>query len=241
MMKKIGIALVIVIALIAGSLLWLRDNLDGLVRDAIEDYGSAMTKAKVSVGSVSIDVANGACVIREFEVGNPQGFSTPYAFRVNELTLALDPASLTENAILVKKIEIQSPEVIYEKGERITNFDAIQKNIADYLGPSEQSSSDGKRLMVEEFKMQNAKAYASAAFMDGKTVDVDLPDLIMRDVGKKEGGITPGELGQRIADAMKKQLTGAISFDKLGKAAQRAGEAIGEAASGAADKIKSLF
>lgn len=237
MMKKIGIALMIVIVLIAGSLLWLRDNLDGLLRDAIEDYGSAMTKAKVSVGSVSIDIANGACVIREFEVGNPQGFSSPYAFKVNEFTLALDPATITENVILVKKIAIQSPEVIYEKGERITNFDVIQKNIADYVGPSEQSSSEGKKLIVEEFKMRGAKAQASAPFMDGEMVMVDLPNLSMRNIGKAEGGVTAGELGQRIAASMQKQLIKAVNFDKLAKAAQ----SIGEAAGGAVDKIKGLF
>ena len=240
-MKKVGIALLVIIAVIAGALYWLRNNLDGLVRDAIAQYGSEMTQAKVSVGSVKIDAVNGEGIISDFEIGNPQGFKTPYAFKVKEFTVAIDPATLTGNVITVKKIAIVAPDVIYEKGDNMTNFDAIQKNIADYLGPSEQTSSEGKKLIVEEFKLRDAKAQAAAAFMDGKTVDVDLPDLTMRNIGKKEGGITPGELGQRIAGAMKKQLSGAISFDKLGKAAQQAGEAIGGAASDAADKIKNLF
>lgn len=240
-MKKVGIALIVFIAVVAGALYWLRNNLDNLVRDAIVKYGSEMTQAKVSVGSVKIDAVNGEGIISDFEIGNPQGFKTPYAFKVKEFTVAIDPTTLTGNVITIKKIAIIAPDVIYEKGDSMTNFDAIQKNIADYLGPSEQSSSEGKKLIVDEFKLRNAKAQAAAAFMDGKTVDVDLPDLTMRNIGKKEGGITPGELGQRIAGAMKKQLTGAISFDKLGKAAQQAGEAIGEAAGSAADKIKSLF
>ncbi len=241
-MKKVGIALIVIIAVIAGALYWLRNNLDGLVRDAIAKYGSEMTQAKVSVGSVKIDAVNGEGIISDFEIGNPQGFKTPYAFKVKEFTVAIDPTTLTGNVITVKKIAIVAPDVIYEKGDSMTNFDAIQKNIADYLGPSEQATSEeGKKLIVEEFKLRDAKAQAAAAFMDGKTVDVDLPDLTMRNIGKKEGGITPGELGQRIAGAMKKQLAGAISFDKLGKAAQQAGEAIGEAASGATEKIKNLF
>ncbi len=236
-MKKVGIALVVFIAVVAGALYWLSNNLDSLVRDAIAKYGSEMTQAKVSVGSVKIDAVNGEGIISDFEIGNPQGFKTPYAFKVKEFTVAIDPATLTGNVITIKKIAIIAPDVIYEKGDSMTNFDAIQKNIAEYLGPSEE----GKKLIVDEFKLRDAKAQAAAAFMDGKTVDVDLPDLTMRNIGKKEGGITPGELGQRIAGAMKKQLAGAISFDKLGKAAQQAGEAIGEAAGSAADKIKSLF
>lgn len=238
MMKKIGIVLIIVTAIIAGALYWLRNNLDGLVRDAIETYGSEMTKANVSVGSVSIDIANGECIIRNFVVGNPQGFRSPHAFKVDELQLVLDPRTIADDVILVKKILIQSPEVIYEKGERMTNFDAIQENINEYLGPSEQASSDeGKKLIVDEFKMRGAKVQASAPFIAGDPVMADLPDLNMRNLGKAEGGLTAGELGQRIASAMQKQLVKAVNFDKLAKAAQ----SIGEAAGGAVDKIKSLF
>ena len=132
-MKKVGIALIVIIAVIAGALYWLRNNLDSLVRDAIVKYGSEMTQAKVSVGSVKIDAVNGEGIISDFQIGNPQGFKTPYAFKVKEFTVAIDPTTLTGNVITVKKIAIDAPDVIYEKGDSMTNFDAIQKNIADYL------------------------------------------------------------------------------------------------------------
>jgi len=229
-MKKIGIGLVIFMTIIAGALFWLRDNLNGLVRDAIVEYGSEMTQAKVSVGSVRIDAVKGECVISDFVVGNPKGFKTPYAFKVDEFTVALDPASIANDVIIIREIAIISPEVIYEKGDRMTNFDAIQKNIADYIGPSDSEPSAGKKLIVEELKMRDSKAQATAAFMDGETMTVALPNLTKRNIGKAEGGITPGELGQRIAGAMEKQLLKAVSFDKLG-----------DVAGGAMDQIKSLF
>jgi hypothetical protein len=68
-------------------------------------------------------------------------------------------------------------------------------------------------------------------------VTVDLPDLTMHNIGKAKGGITPGELGQEVVGALKKQLIHTVSFDKLGKAAKAAGEAVGNAV----DKIKNLF
>lgn len=240
-MKKIVIGLFILIAIIGGALLWLRDNLDGLVRDAIVEYGSEMTQAKVSVGNVKLDAVNGECIISDFVVGNPKGFKTPYAFKVHEFTLALDPASIADDVITVRKIAIIAPEVIYEKGTRMTNFDAIQKNIADYIGPADSEPTPGKKLIVEEFKMRDSTAQATAAFMDGETVIVALPHLTKRNIGKSEGGITPGELGQRIAAAMEKQLLKAVSFDQLGKAAQQAEKTIGGVANGAADQLKSLF
>lgn len=239
-MKKFGIALFVVVAVVVGATFWLRGNMDSLVRDAIVKYGHEMTQAKVGVGSVKISAANGEGVISDMTIGNPKGYKTPHAFRVKEFTVVIDPVSIAGDVVTVKKIAIVAPDVIYEKGDAMTNFDAIQKNIAAYLGPSSGKAS-GKKLIVEELTIRDAKAQASAPFMDGKTVTVSLPDLILHNLGKAKGGITPGELGQEIVGALKKQLSGAVSFDKLGKAiSEKAGEAK-KSAGKAVDKVKSLF
>lgn len=244
-MKKIGIALVFVAIAAAGALLWLGGNIDRLLRDAIVEYGSVMTRASVRVDGVKIS-ASGEGTITGLEIGNPEGFKTAHAMKLKEFTVAIDPATLAGDVVTIKKIAIVAPQVIYEKGDQMTNFDAIQRNIADYLGPSRQEDSGpGKKLIVEELSIKGAKAEVSAPFMDGDTVSVDLPDIVLHNIGKAQGGVTPGELGQAIAGAMKKQLTQSISFDKLGKAAAKAAsdaaKAAGDAATGVADKVKSLF
>jgi len=236
-MKKFGIVFLVLLAIIAGIIFWLRSNLDGLVRNAMVMYGSEMTQAGVSVGNVKINAVDGEGEISDFTVGNPKGFKTSYAFKVQEFSVVIDAASLTSDVILVKKINIIAPDIIYEKGSVMTNFDAIQKNIADYLGPSDGSASGGKKLIVEKLVIRKAKAQAAASFMEGKMVTFDLPSLTMRNLGKAKGGITPGELGQIVAGALKKQLIGTISFDKLGNAAKAAAGTAG----GAVDKIKNLF
>lgn len=242
-MKKIGIGLAVVLMVIAGAIYWLHGNLDGLVRDAIAKYGSEMTQAKVSVDGVKITMADGQGIISGLTIGNPKGFKTAYAFKVKEFTVAIDPASITGDVVTVKKIAIIAPHIIYEKGDAMTNFDAIQKNITDYIGPSDnKKSSGGKKLIVEELTIRGAKAEASAAFLANKSVEVDLPDLTLRNLGKAKGGVTPGELGQEIAGALKKQLTGSINFDKLGKALQeKAKGVVGNAAGDAIGKVKNLF
>ena len=121
----------------------------------------------------------------------------------------------------------------YEKGDATTNFDAIQKNIAAYLGRSD-GKKDGRKLIVEELTIRDPKVQASAAFMAGKTVSVPLPDITLKNLGKAKGGITPGELGQEVATALKAKLTGAVSFDRLLKST-------GDALESAGAKVKGLF
>jgi len=235
-MKKIAIALGLVIAIATGAVFWLNRNIDGLVQTAVEKYGSEMTKAKVSVGSVEIKPADGRGVIRGLTIGNPAGFKTSHALKVAEIEVALDIASLTGEVITIRKIGVSSPDIIYEKGEAMTNFDAIQKNIADYLGPADKAKDksakdkSGKKLIVEELTISNPKAEASAAFMNGKTIEVKLPTISLRNLGKAKGGVTPGELGQEIAGALKARLSAAVSFDGLmksmGGALDKAGSAV---------------
>ena len=234
-MKKLGLSIVALAVLVAAGLLWLRSNVDGLVKDAIAKYGSAMTQAKVSVGSVEIRSKDGTGIIRNLIIGNPAGFKTSHAIKVGEIEVGIDIASLAREVVVIKKIAVKAPDVIYEKGDGMTNFDAIQKNIAAYLGtPEQKNGGDGKRMIVEELTVRDAKAEASAAFMQGKTVPIPLPDISLRGVGKAKGGIPPGELGQEITQALKQKLSSAVSFDNLAKSA-------GQALDKAGSAIKGLF
>lgn len=229
-MKKalLPIALILAAA-IGGALYWLSGNMGPLVRDAIAKFGSEMTGAPVRVEQVDISLADGQSMLHGLSIGNPAGFKTAYALKAERIEFVVDPASVAKDVIVVKKIAVIAPDIIYEKSGALTNFDAIQKNIAAYLGASKNTES-GKKLIVEEFTMRNANTEASAAFMRGKTVSVSLPDIVLHDIGKSKGGVTPGELGREIIGAVKRKLTRTVSFDRLmrstGNTLEKAGATI---------------
>jgi hypothetical protein len=235
-MKKILIAigtLAILAAVAAGAgLWWLGDNVDRLVKDAIEDYGSRMTGAKVSVRSVELR-ASGEGIVKGLFIGNPKGFKTAHAARIEQFDLVLDLTSLAGDVIHVRRIGILAPDLIYERGEALTNVDAIRRNIESAIGPS-KSQGPGRKLIVDQLTIRQAKAQAAAAFMGGRTVEVSLPDVTLRDIGKAKGGVTPAELGQIVAGAMEKQLMAKISFENLRKQ-------IGGAIDSGVKSIKELF
>ena len=228
-MKKAGVALLALLIVLAGMLFWLHGNMDSLVKTAIEKYGSEMTGTRVQVASVEIRAAQGTGIVRGLVVGNPSGFSTPYALKVGEIEMVLDVSSIAKPVVLIDRIAVDSPDVSYEKANGTTNFDAIQKHIADHAGPS-GTRKGGKKLIVGELSIRDAKAQASAGFMNGRTVSVKLPDITLNDIGKAQGGVTPGELGQEVAGALKAKLESAVSFDALarsaGKTLEKAGSAI---------------
>lgn len=233
-MKKSLLAVAaLLLLLVVGGAIWLHGNLDSLVQSAISKYGTAMTGATVKVSAVKLKAANGHGTLKGLLVGNPAGFKTPYAVRADTIELEVDVASLTKDVVLVKKIAVIAPEVIYEKGDALTNVDAIQKNIAQYLGPS-TNSGPGKKLIVQEFVIRGAKAQVSASFLNGQTVTVALPDIALRDLGKAKGGLTPGELGLEVANAVEKRLLSSVNMGALAKS-------VGSALDKAGNAIKDIF
>jgi hypothetical protein len=219
-MKKLGIALLVFLIILAAGIFWLHNNMDRLVKEAIEKYGSQMTGTKVLVSSVKIRAAKGQGIVRGLMVGNPSGFKTPYALKVGRIEIDLDVSSIAKPVVLIRKIAVASPDVIYERANGTTNFDAIQKHIEDQVGSSGGGKSQeegGKKLIVDRLSIRGAKAQASAGFMQGKTVTVGLPDITLNNIGKAEGGVPPGKLGQQIGKALKEKLEAAVNFDSLAK------------------------
>ncbi|MDD2917880.1 hypothetical protein [Rhodoferax sp.] len=218
----------------AGALFWLSGNLDGLVKNAIESYGSSMTQARVSVGSVKLSPTDGRGSVKAFSVGNPPGFKTAYALKVASVEVEIDVASVTQDVVLVRRIAIEAPDVIYEKGDTLTNFDALSNHIVKAVNTNADPSRPSKKLIVELLTIRHAQAQASAAFMNGKTGSVALPDITLKNLGRAKGGISPGELGQEVVSALKTKLSGVASFDRLMKSG---GDALNQVGAG----IKGLF
>lgn len=231
-MDLIGVPLLVLVG-VAAALFWLRRNLDRLVRDAIVTHGSAMTRVRVRVGSVSIRAGKGIGTICDVSVGNPSGFKTKHALTVAQIELSLDMASLAQDVVIIRKLMILAPVVVYEQGEAMTNFDAIHQHISAYRGsPQKGKTGGGKRFIVEELIVRGATARVCSASLLGQTVSVPLPDFSLHDLGKDKGGILPGELGKEIVQALKQKLAKRVGMDALAASAGQVLDQAGSAVKG---------
>jgi hypothetical protein len=213
----------------AGAAWWLFLSLDGLVKQAIQKWGPEITGVAVRVDSVKIELAEGRGTIRGLFVGNPKGFEAPHALKLGEMRLTLDPASVTRDVVVIKELLLVAPDVVYERGQGSDNLSVIQKNadawVAKNAGAT-KSEGPGKKFVIENVIIKNGKAHF------GTTVSAPMPDLHLRDVGKKSNGATAGEVV--------KQIWGAL-LQSAGNLASRAGAAIKEGASAVGDSVRKLF
>jgi hypothetical protein len=229
-MKKgllIGGGAVIVVVVIAVVFLW--SSLDSIVKAAIETYGSEATQAKVTVNDVSISPTSGSGALKGLVVGNPQGFKTPQAFRLGEISLKLDTGSITGDTILIKEIVIAAPEVTYELAGASDNIRTLRDNADRYaksMGaggtsgtsstggtapkPAETKDEGGKKLIIENLYVRSGKVNVAATVVGGKSIGANLPDIHLKDIGKAKGGATPAEVVDQVLGAITQNVQTAV-------------------------------
>lgn len=206
-------------------------SLDSIITEAVEHFGSEITKTEVSLDKTVISATTGKGSLHGLKVTNPKPFKTPSAFEFSEVSLTLDIASVTKDTVVIKEIVIAGPEITYEVGANGSNIDAIKRNVDSYSTSSksdpyekkevEPSDKKQKKLIIEKLIVRDGKINVSASFLNGKSMSVNLPGLTLNDIGKDKGGATPGEVTNKIITSLRQNIdkaVGTLGLDQAKKA-----------------------
>jgi hypothetical protein len=218
------------LAVVVGAGIWLASSLDSLVKSAIETYGSEITGVSVKVGSVKLSPTSGQGTIKGLRLGNPPGFKTSHALMLSEISVTLDPASLTGNLILIREILVSGADVSYEKVGNTTNLDAIQRNVDAYMrksgGGQPQAGGPQKKMIIDSLIIRATKVELTAGLTGGSTFTTQLPDVRLRDIGKRSNGATAGEVVRQVVGALTSAVTRSATA-ALGSIMKGAGKTAG--------------
>ena len=222
-MKKalVGLLAVGLVALVAGGI-WLYLSLDFIVKYALESYGSDIVGAKVTVESVQLAPADGAGAVRGLAIGNPPGFRTEQSVAAGRIDVAIDPATVAKKVVHVRRIAVIAPVITYESRRTGSNIDAIRQNVARRSNAGASAASE-TRLVVDQLEIRDARVvYAPEIATPGATLSFTIPDIRITDIGKRQGGVTPAELANVIAQALAVRMAKAMGRS----AAQRGVESL---------------
>jgi len=207
-MKKSRVFLLIVgglVILAAAALFFLLQNLDALVKAGIEKYGSQAAGTAVRVESVHIELQEGRGTVRGITVANPRGFSRESFFSLGEISIALDPASLTTDLPVVREIRIGAPVLRYEiNAEAKTNLGILQSHLKRKTGDGSQSrdrEGEALRLLVKRINIADGQAVLDLTAIGGRRFDAKLPSITLNNIGGRQG-VTPDALGDAVLAAL---------------------------------------
>ena len=224
-MKKwiyIGIgAIVVVIAIIIFGL----SNLGPIIKRAVNSYGPKITKTELHVADVGVSVFSAEAKIKQFFLGNPAGFKTPSAMNVGSVFVNVDEKSLTSDTIVIDQIEVMRPEITYEKREKSDNLNTILKNITKTSNSEKRSKKEsekdgaGKKLIIRNFIVKEGKVNLELSVygIKDKNIRATLPDIHLKDIGKKNNGASPAEAFKEVFAALYGTITSPAVTDVLNK------------------------
>ena len=213
MKRAILIVVAVLVVAIGSGVYYLYSSLDPLIQQAVEKYGSEITRTEVRLDRAEVDPISGSGALRGLKVGNPEGFETPSVLELGAISVLLDVTTIASDPVVIKEIVIDKPEVTYELNATGSNVAAIQKNADDYMVKHGlgQGGGGGPKLVIENLYIRDGTVRVSAGILQGKTLSTPLPDIHLTDIGKEKGGASPAEVAERIIKSLSGGATAAVA------------------------------
>ena len=144
-----GFIVFLVIAVVGASV-YLMQNLDGIVKNMIEEVGTEVTNTQVRVKEVKLSLAEGRVTLSGLTVANPAGFSSESLFTLDNISVSIDTASLTEPVYLIKDISVDGVHVLAEQKGTTTNVQEFMDGMPEPgdAGEGGDTGSDGADIKL---------------------------------------------------------------------------------------------
>jgi uncharacterized protein involved in outer membrane biogenesis len=187
-------------------------NLGNLIKGAVNSKGSEITGTELRVGDVDIALFTGRVRIQDFLLGNPAGYETPYALSVKAIEVDVDEKSLAGDTVVIDRIEVIAPDIVFEKSRRGDNFKALLRNVQKATGSTKASSASSaegrdKKLLIREFVLRAGKVKLAVKGLQGRELTATLPEIRLQDIGGDQKGVSPAVAAMEVFGALYAKMT----------------------------------
>lgn len=108
--------LLALIAVALGLTMWAQSRLGPALRDQMNRDLPGKLGMPFSVGDIRVNFLAGRAEIRDLELGNPPGFTSPHLFRTAGFRADFSPLSFLGGAPRIREIRIDAPDLTWETG-----------------------------------------------------------------------------------------------------------------------------
>lgn len=268
--RNLIVAGVAILVIAIGVVVMVVSRADHLVKQAIEEHGSAATQTAVRVEHVEIRLASTSAGLRGLTVANPPGFSAAPAVRLDEVQIALDGASVGADVLVVNEVKVVAPHVYFEvDANRQANLDVIRRNVERYgkeddlvvagtpqtttpVAPTTpmRAPKDQSRVIIKHLAITGGRVEIDATALGGKRKIVELPDTEVGNIGEDTGGATGSEVAEVIVMALIRDVGTAVAATQVqtkieealgGKTGKAVGKGVGEVIKGLGGVINDML
>jgi hypothetical protein len=179
-------------------------SLNLLVKKAVNTIGPEIMKVDVNLSVADISPFSGSGSLVHLLIGNPEGYSSPFALLLGGVQIKTQRTSLFSDPVIIKEIAIRNPEINIEGTPFGNNLTKLLSNLKSSSTNSsgEETAADSKKskkLIVREIIIKGAKLHVHFSTSD-QSLDqtLVLPDIALHNIGADGSGVSTSELSRQI-------------------------------------------
>ena len=194
-LKITGIVVGVIIVLLIVLLL----TLPFIIKGSIQHVGPMITGVPMNIKHIAFNPFEGSLTIRELFVGNPQGYSSPYAVKLGYFHVDIGMKTLFSKKILIERVEVKGVDLNYETSLLLkNNIQEIQDNVNKLAGadqkqekaPEKKEKAPGQKpLQIDYLELRDITAWVVMKGTKAKAPLMVAP-IVMTQLGTGEDGIT---------------------------------------------------
>ncbi len=184
----------------------------------VEEVGSDVLKTEVRVSGISISLSEGKVGIAGLTIANPEGYSSANLFEMEAIEVTLDIASLSQDVLVIKSIIIQNPLIVFEgDADGGSNMQTLLDNMNSGSSSDSNSGSEETKMIIDLLDFSGGQVKASSELIPGESTEFKLPGIKMKGIGRKQGGVTPDVVAEKIAKELTEEVISAAAKAQVKK------------------------
>ena len=196
-----------------------------IIKNGIYHAGPLITGVPMEIKHISFNPFAGTLTIRDFIVGNPKGYSSPYAVKLGHLHVDVGMTTLFSKKLLLERIEVRGVELNYETSLLSTNIGEIQDNVNKLSGEDskkepaqkepakkEEKAAQGKPLQIDYLELKDITAWVIVKGTKAQAPLIVAP-IVMTQLGTGENGVSSVMVINDVLVSMITSVTRLIGAD----------------------------
>ena len=201
-MKTVGIIVGVLLIVVVGAVVYIAQNANSLIENAIEELGSEALGTTVRVASVDVSLTQGRGSIKGLEIANPPGYDGPYLMQLDEIAVFINLKELSTETVVLDKVLIDGARIAaIVKGKGDSNLQTLMDNLDSGSSAAADTDAGGTAttVIIDQLDFTNAQATVDVLLLD-EQVEINVPDIHLSGVGRKEGGATATEVAAQLIE-----------------------------------------
>ena len=171
--------------------------MNSAIKSAIENGGSQLAGVAVGVENVQFSIFTGKGTLKNLTAANPDGFDADHVIRVNQVAISVKTSSMMSQKKVIKSLALDEVEVNYERSSDRGNIETLFEKISANM-PGCADAASSTFLQIDQLQIKNIKIHLIATAFKGRGTTLDLPEILLHNLGQEGTGLTPADLIRQL-------------------------------------------